>query len=286
MTLYTAMVDHAEDGRGVVQVFWAEADTIGEALARIADALPLAGFPEPWHISELDPYRTPLPAIAEAVCADVWCADTRHEFPEETVFRLPVGIIKSCVDGEYEANQIRPGYVCRETGSSIVIEAVVAKDDLLERYLALVALFGRLRVSWFMFQPDWEQGGAATYVNEAINDARLLGDLLAEHRLDLFENGHLTVTAFVQEGSTNINLTDHKTIAVWTTSRDIANRVVGALQAANLPALDPLISIEAGFHHWHYRPRGSRSRAELTKLLSDRGFTRWEPKPLKGDGAK
>lgn len=286
MTLYTAMVDHAADGHGVVQVYWAEADTIGEALGRIAAALPLTGFPQPWYISEIDPYRSPLPAIAMELCADVWHADTRHGFPEEYIFRLPVGIIKSCVDGEHDLGEIRPGHRCRETGASIVIDAVVLKEDLLERYLALVALFGRFRVSWFKLQPDWEDGGDATYVNEAINDARLLGDLLVEHRQDLAENGHLTVTAFVQDGSTNINLTDHKTIEVWTTSRDIANRVVGALQAAGLPALDPLISIEAGFHHWHYRPRGSRTRAQLVSMLTDRGFTRWQPKPLKEDRAR
>lgn len=283
MTLYTAMVDHAEDGKGILQVFWSEADTIGEALARIGSALPLAGFPEPWHISELDPYRTPLPSIANVVCPSVWCADTRHGFPQEYTFCLPVGVIKSCEDGKFELRQIRPGYCCRETGDSIVIDAVVAKEDLLDRYLAVVALFGQYRVSWFKFQPGWEKGGDATYVNEAINDARLLGELLADQRQDLFENGHLTVTAFVQEGSTNINLTDHKTIEVWTTSRDIANRVVGVLQASGLPALDPLISIEAGFHHWHYRPHGSRSRPELIDGLKSLGFSAWQPKPQKRD---
>lgn len=280
MTLYVAMVEHESDEDSFLQMFWVEAGHIGAALDRVAVLLPIAGVPEPWFITEIDPCRSEMPSNAEALAADAWYAETRHQYPAEYAFRLPAGIIKSNVDGDHELADIIPGFSVSEEGPSIVIEAVVAAAEVLDTYLSLVESLGRFKVSWVKMQPDWEEGGEIAYVNESLNNASLMRALLERKDLDLVRNGHVTITAFAHEGSTNVSLTDHKTIEIWSTSHDLCNRVSRVLQRRGLPRSERLISIEHGFHHWHYRPDAAPDRAGLIAALTADGFRSWQPKPL------
>lgn len=279
MTLYIALVEHAGESGSFLQTFWCDAATIGAAIGRITAGATVAGVPPPSFIAELDPFGAALPDEAGRILDDVWCAEESHWFPSEYQFRLPNGVVKSYRDGEFDLSEMLPGFALSEHGPSIQLEAVVEAPALLDTYLGLVRALGTYDVSWITLQDDWEDGGEIAYVNEAIGRADLLQRFLARHRLDLVDNGHVTITAFARAGSTNVNLTDHKTIEVWTTSRDICNTLVDALRSAGIPPTDRLVSIEDRFHHWHYRPAGSRDRAGLISLLRSEGFSPWHPKP-------
>jgi hypothetical protein len=280
MTLYVAMVEHAGETESCIQPFWTNAATIGAAIERIADGAMISGFPNQWFIVELDPYRQSLPVDAISVTADVWHAKIRHHFPSGYSFRLPSGVIKSCLEGEFELSEMVPGVISTETGRSIRIDAVVEAGALLDTYLKLVRTLGVYRVSWIKCHDDWESGGEVVYVNESIDRADLLESFMGRFKLEQVFKGHVTKTAVAKEGSTNGNLTDHKTIQVWSTNRDLCNSLVASLRATGLPSTERLIAIDHGFHHWHYRPTKSRDRKSLVTALRAEGFSPWQPKPL------
>jgi len=281
MTLFVAMVEHEGKSESFIQAFWSNAPTLGAAIDRIVAGTAVVDLPTPWFIAEMDPYRDQLPSHAVQVLEDVWQSDTRHAFPASaSSFRLPRGVVKSCLKGDFDLEEIVPGFHISEHDRSIRISAVIEAEGLLDAYLALVRTLGTYQVSWIKLHDDWDDAGEIAYVNESINRGDLLESFLAKYDMDVMANGHVTITAFAAEGSTNVNLSDHKTIEIWSTSREQTNALITSLHAAGIPSTERLVAIDQGFHHWHYRPGSSRDRAGLIAALKDDGFTPWQPKPL------
>lgn len=275
---FRALVLEADEARPFFQTCWAPADHLGTAIARILDSGRQKGMKHP-RVRECAPCG-PDDATEDTVegHGGVRWPRSRHAFPPEPVFAFPQGIVPSGQPGEFDIDEIRAGCnLTAESGLSQVIANVEA-DALLNRYEDLLRLFPAFEVFWIVLHAHWEDAGADLFlVNPALNSADAILDFLRDIPLDTVQNGFVTLTAYHDDGETNVSLTEHKRLAVTTRSPEIAERCVAALERAGLPVVDDLPSVQFGVHHWHYRLPGSRDRNSLDTALKKQGFSPWDP---------
>jgi hypothetical protein len=279
-TFYTALIEWSDSSRGYVQVFWAWADHIGEAIAKMLACAQRRGIVQP-VAGQLDPYHfDTLPASTSTDDEGVtYAADHIHSFPPEQEYQLPTGVIASCREGDYDITDIQTGFTKREAADGLVdIRAVVKADNLLPVYAALISTLDTIRVFWIEFQADWEADNLkAMYVNEMLDEVPKISRFLQSYHRDTVEHGHITLTTYAEQGATNISITDHKIIRVLSYDQPQVEACIQALQTHQLAYQDPLITVEQGIYHWHYRPPLGLDRQGMIDWLSEEGFTYWQP---------
>jgi len=117
------------------------------------------------------------------------------------------------------------------------------------------------------------------YVNEEMPSVESVKNYIELNKPDTLQNGHVTITTYSDEGQTNVNISDHKTLVVLTYSKKLVTKFRDVLKKRGLRKKTPVISVAGGFHHWHYRHHESLNREQLIKKLKKQGFFKWE-----GDG--
>jgi hypothetical protein len=279
-TFFTVLVESSGPGESFIQVFWAWAGHLGEAIGRVLRACGRLGV-ENAIPSEADPYDfATLPGhVIHDEKLDVFYDETRYCFPAEKSFAPPLGIIKSCLDGEYGEELIREGFSLTKSGDGLYeIEVVVEGGRLFDTYLALVRRLPSIRVFWVKISADWEEKGREEFwVNEDLNAPELIASYLTDHAKDTVANGHITLTTYSGAGQTNLSIDSHKTIKALTKSVKLQDRMTAALRRLGFDEIAELHSLEYGYYHWHYRPARSKSRAGLVASLKRDGFSAWNP---------
>jgi hypothetical protein len=279
-TFFTILVESPGPDYSFIRVFWAWADHLGVAIERVLRSCDRAGL-KGAVAREADPYDfTTLPGhVTRDDKPGVFFDKSRHYFPAEESLTPPVGIIKSCMEGEFEDALIREGFslIEREDGLHEV-EVVVGRDRLFDTFVDLVKLLPSIRVFWVKLSADWEDAGREEFwVNEALNTPELIADYLKVNARDTVSNGHVTLTAYSRAGQTNLSIDSHKTIKVLTKSKRVRGRMAAALKRLGFGEAAELHSLEYGYYHWHYRPARSKSRARLVAALKRDGFSTWDP---------
>ena len=279
LTLYTCLIEEQNSLSPFVQVYWAYATHIGEAIELMVQAARANGLsnPEP---REIDPFALERlrAEVIPASSAQVFWAVNRHHFPPERVFQLPYGIIASCLEGEHDSSDITAGYSRGKNAEGMTtIEVNVERNDLLSLYERLLQVQDSYKVFWYLLHDHWEEQEDQFLVNEHLTSAATISAHLRRHSLDAVQNGYVTVTAYGTEGATNLNISDHKHVVVLTYADELAEAYCATLQAAGYPEVIELVSIDQGIHHWHYRHPDSRSRAALMAYLCTIGFMDWHP---------
>lgn len=279
-TLYTCLIDEQTEHEAFVQVYWSRADDIGSAIEKMLSAARANGLtsPEP---REIDPYDIDsLEGDVEPnLDAETFWATGRVFFNPEPFFRLPYGIIGSCIEGEYDINEITSGFTrSKSDDGKTTIEVNVPREALFEIYSLLLKINPLYKVFWYLLHDHWEDMQDHFLVNEFLNRPDAILNHLRKNELDSLMNGYVTLTAYLEEGATNLNISDHKRIIISTYSDELANVYSSALNNAGYPQIDELVSIDDQIHHWHYRHPNSRSRRELVENLHSIGFSDWTPK--------
>ncbi|MCP9493614.1 MAG: hypothetical protein MSG64_04070 [Pyrinomonadaceae bacterium MAG19_C2-C3] len=280
MEFYTCQIEWSKGKTSYIWVYWTWASHIGEALNKMLNCAKLNGVAKP-IAARIDPYdfeNLPETAITEDE-GDTYFDDEKISFPTEPSYNLPYGVIHSFLDGEYEIDEIKPGYQIDEDDNGLIeVEAVVNETDLLKIYLELVAVLPEIEVFWIKIHDDWEDVGAEEiYVNEEINSRQKIQSFITRHKQDTLLNGHVTITTYSDEGSTNLNISDHKIIVAMTYDKGLSNKICEVFERRGLEKKDKLISVVYGFHHWHYRHPEGLDRQSLIKKLKERGFDFWQP---------
>jgi hypothetical protein len=277
--LFVAMLEFTDRGESYLQTFWAYGESLGEAKFRIETSL-ADSFNGEGCICEMDPYDGEPPFDEKSPDGKVLWSSTRYYFPKEYSYRLPTGVLKSCVDGEYTLGQIVPGYAIRKERTSFILEAVVHKEDLFPMYEGILDLFKEFRAVMVKVDGEWERfGRTEMFANENLSSPAILKAFLENHEKELIQNGHVTLIAYLENGRTNIQLTDHKTVRILSLKEDVVLEVGDFLESMNIPKSENLFQIEYGFHHWHYVGCGI-SRAGLIDSLLEEGFHAWQPKSV------
>ena len=278
------------------QVYWGHADHMGEAIEKMrANALD-NGLTNP-TIREADPFdpQRLTPELAARANDEVFWTG-RIYFPEDPTGSkvFPTGIVSAWVKGPHKPEDIRAGLcVFRNDNGLVNIEVNVPGPLLRPLYYELLRQWDEFRVFWYKIHAHWlpernaeialeplrPEPDDALYVNRDLNTPDKVIDHIDANRADSIDNGYVTVTAYVGEGDTNLNISDHKKLIVLTYSDAVAERVLAFLRERGYEKVDPFLTIDSEMHHWHYRPSGSRDRATLIAHLEAEGFTPWQPQP-------
>lgn len=278
---YTCLIEWSEGPTSYVRVFWAWASHLGEALEKMRKVAKGMGIGNP-VLAQADPYEfdnLPATAVTEDGGA-TYVSDTEHSFPTENNFTLPYGVIHSCLEGEHETDEIVTGFeISQNEGGLIELEAVVEESELISVYLDAVAALSDVRVFWVKIHDDWENiGKEEIYVNEELVSQEAIKEFIKKHQLNTLQNGHVTLTTYSNEGQTNLNISDHKMIVAISFEKSVIDRIAEVLGGHRLNMRPELISVQYGFHHWHYRHPEAKGRSALIDLLKKEGFVIWEPR--------
>lgn len=278
---YAALIEWSDEQYGYVRAFWTWASHIGEAIDKILYCAKRHGVSNPVP-SQLDPYdfnTLPATAITDDD-GETYVANAIRSFIRDSTYRFPYGVIASCIEGEHLIDEINVGYAITQHEDGLIkLSAVVPANNLLSLYLTIVQMAPSLRVFWVKLQEDWEAKDEqpTLYVNEALTTMNAIASFLERHNIDLVFNGHVTLTAFTEIGSININLDDHKMLVVVGHDAELIDTFAAYLEQQGIPQMKNLVNVQTGIHHWHYRHPSSRSRNDLVALLEQEGFQLWDP---------
>lgn len=280
-TLYTCLLEEQNADEAFVQVYWARAAHLGAAIQMTLNSARANGLQHP-VAQECDPYdiENLECEVTPSADADVFWSSSRHFFPPEPIFRLPVGIIASCLEGEHDIDEMAPCFSveCDQEGMT-TIEVNVQKSRLLPDYSEMLRLFPQYKVFWYVLHGHWEDVEEDRFlVNEELNTPARILEHINNNRANSLLNGFVTLTAYLEDGATNLKISDHKRIVVHTYSAAVAEQYHTFLESAGYPLVKDPVRIDHRMHHWHYRVPESVSKTELEKLLKDSGFSDWKPK--------
>jgi hypothetical protein len=278
-----------EDGQEYefYQIYFAEAASPGAAIERIeavADengVIPATVTDLGWgDLDNLDDDAGET--LREHPDGDVWWLEARCLFPPEPRMDLPYGIVASLDEvGEDDPGDIRPGYALVDEGEGLRgIDVNVDRADLPSLYEKLLRLHPGYKVFWYRLHaehPDEEEDPPLMLVNPDLNTPELILAHLAENSRDSFENGLVTLTAYLAEGDTNLNLSDHKRLVIRTFSENVLQGYLEALREAGYAEVENLVAIDWQIHHWHYRHPEGREHEALAEFLKTKGFREWRP---------
>lgn len=283
-TRYTCLVEeHAPEA--FVQMYWARGTHMGEAIEKVLAAARENNFSNP-VVREVDPCDSESPESKGEVYpdpeADVFYSTTRYSFPAEPAFSCPTGIVASGTktgdDDELEADDITMGF-CRSVQEHGLIEIGINVEsfDLVRIYGRLLSIHDDYETFLYMLHDHWGNTETQFLEHPKLNSPDAIMAHLNSHPEDSVMNGFVTLTAYVEDGATNLNISEHKRIVVLTYSEKVADAFVRTLEEEGFAEDSQLVSFDSRIHHWHYRPSASRSREELIAHLSTQGFTPWNP---------
>jgi len=278
---YIVMMGWSEGETSCLQSFWAWGAHVGDALEKATQAARISGIEAP-IVREVGLYDfSSLPESAvEDEDSQTYVDDTIHCYPTEYEYKLPYGVVKSSdyEDEDYDVTDITAGYERSSRDDLIEISVVVAEEELVETYLELVKSLPAISVFWISLQEDWEnEGKLEIYINQQLTSGAAIGEFIEAHSIDTLMNGHVTLTTYCEQGATNLNISDHKTIIALTYDSEIAANFCDVLDKRGIVARDKLPSIMFDFGHWHYRHPDSLDRPGLIEMLKHTGFEYWEP---------
>ncbi len=188
-------------------------------------------------------------------------------------FRFPAGVVAELgAPGAGVRAPIVPGLTERTAEDALVLEVVAEGDDARERFLEIVE---RLPVvdNVEVQVADHHDGGGSTdvWLTPRLRDTRRALRFLDDFDIDLLQNGHVDVAAYVRAPRSTWRLTQHKTLVWMTVDATLHGRVRGWLEGAGLARRDSLTTVAAAPHH-HYRPASSSPRARLETRLGKAGL--------------
>jgi hypothetical protein len=284
--LYTCLIEEAHPKRPFVQVYWAYGEHLGAALERMRRAALANGLKRPrWK--QADPFEPAdlKSGLFRSDGGEILWSDERFYFESEPGFTPPYGVIASCIEGPFDIDDIRVGYHLSCEDGLYTLEANTTEERLLEDYIGLLRAHEPFRVFWVKVHGHWSDAVEdELYANESITTASTVETLLATDPPNGLRNGFVTLTAFLNEGATNFNISDHKKIVVLTRSEAIAEQVENWLGSRKYPRLDPFVTMDDRMHHWHYRDPQGLDRLELVERLQANGFSRWRPPGTRAAG--
>ncbi|HRH43814.1 MAG TPA: hypothetical protein PKY82_19435 [Pyrinomonadaceae bacterium] len=279
MNFYNCLIEWSEGKDSNLRNFWVWAKDLGEAIEKVckcADKLDIKNpIPRYFDFFDFDELPEEVFSIDEE---ETFVADEFHIFPIEDCYKIPTGVILSFEECEFEDTQIKLGYDVIDYDSGLIeVEAVVKEDDILRIYLDLITVLPEIRVVMVKLQEDWEaKNNEEIFINEQIAAAELIKNFIEINKIDTLQNGHVTLTTYFDEGQTNINISDHKTLVIMSYDKKIIERVRKILKKYGLRKKKNLICLSRGFHHWHYKPHNALNRKDLIKKLKKQGFTKWK----------
>jgi hypothetical protein len=278
--LYTAIIEWYDDTSGYLQVHWTWANTMGDALEQLRHSAESRNILHP-IINEIDPSDESSPpehAVRQGSTGNYFLK-TIHQFPRTKPFCLPYGVVGSGNEGDYTTGDICEGYALEERSDGLYeLTIVIDRNNVLPLYELLIRTLPDIRVFWIELSPEFEEVANSTiYVNEALATPASIIEFIEQERVDTLYNGYILLTTYDDDEATNVTITEHKVLRVLTYSKERIDACLHVLEAQGVEQQDPLITIEYGIHHWHYRYPQGRDYQAFLLWIEGKGFSLWKP---------
>jgi hypothetical protein len=282
---YKCLIEERDPAAPFIQAYWANGAHVGEAIDSIVDVARKNGCKDP-IATEIESFDVEdlTCAVEPNSGADVFWSLEKHYFEGAPTFEIPRGVIPCGIEGEHDVDEIATAYsVWKDQSGFYYIDVIVESVALFETFGRLLRLQSAYKVFWYVIHGHWdEESEDAFLVSEEMNTAAAILEHLGSNYESSVENGYVTLTAFFEEGATNLKITDHKYISIITTSEFISKKYERELRIIGFKKKRKLVTIEHGIHHYHYRPARSRNRDELIAYIRRIGFKDWVPGESKG----
>lgn len=182
-------------------------------------------------------------------------------------FEFPSGVVPAL--GERARATIAPGFTRRERDGTLVIEAVVAGDEVRERFFDVIERLPAVDNVELTIAEHLEDGaGDEVWLTPPLRDVRRAVRFLDDFEDDCLTSGHVDVAVYLRSPKSTWRLTQHKTLVWLSDDAALTDKVAGWLGAGGLTPLDPLATVASG-PHFHYRgPRASSRKRLLARLKS------------------
>lgn len=279
MDFYNCLIEWSEGENSNLRNFWTWAEDIGEAIKNSYECANKIEIKNPIAINiglyDIDELPEEVYSIDNE---KTFVAEEFYIFSSESSYKIPTGVILSFEKGEFEDTQIKIGFdVVNYDDGLIEVESVVEQTDIMKIYLDLLTVLPEIRVLMIKLQEDWEgKNEEEIFINEQSAKPELIKQFIESNKIDILQNGHVTLTTYFDEGQTNINISDHKTLVMMSYDKKIIEKICKILNKYGLRKRKSLICISRGFHHWHYKQHDGLNRKNLIKSLKKQGFTKWK----------
>ena len=246
------MIEEQSDENPFYQVYWSRATHMGEAIQQSLNAALENGLQNPLPCScDYDNFDDIDEEVEPDSNSDVFWSITRNYFPLEESFVLPTGIIGAWPDAEHDVTDITQGYTMDKTEDGMTTIYVNAdREQLFPLYERLLRLNPTYKVFWYMLHDHWDDESEDRFlINEKLDSSEKIIEHLVEHESDSVQNGFVTLTAYLEQGATNLSISDHKRIVITTFSEEVARQYADLLDGSAYPKMSEMLSIEHKMHH-------------------------------------
>lgn len=217
-----------------------------------------------YAVAALDADESDIP-LGEAVGKQPVVALGRPREPVPT-FAWPIGILPALGPELGQLASAQRGYMQEHATNPFVLEAQVARGELVEVMMSLVERLPAADNLEVTLMPHFEGAKSPDIWNTSRVNAKKILAFLDDHDDELFGNGFLELGVYLRAQKATLRLTEHKTIA-WVAADASARADVERWFAElNIP---PVARLVHAMHvpHFHYRPAKSRDRAKLCEEL-------------------
>jgi hypothetical protein len=236
----------------------AAGDHLGEAVAAVTKAFPRRAI--------LAARQSPGAPLGDSVGKSRQPVEQGSAAELPTVsFAWPAGVLPELSALE-RLSAATSGYVVRERGELLTMEAQVHAGGLREAFLAWIEELPAADNLEVRLMDHFEDAGFTdVWLTPRIGVKQVLRFLDAHDR-ELIDNGCVELAVYLRKERSTLRLTEHKTL-VWT-SMDASTepRVARTLSKLGIAATSELVGLAAG-PHFHLRPDGTRDRVALSRYL-------------------
>lgn len=284
MNFYVIILESSDKENGNLYILYLWAENISHSLDKSLSYANSLSFPNP-AVRQIDPYNFDSIKTIKGLKKDgeVYISEKIYSFNYVDSYHFPHGIIASCMEGNHDISEIKPGYkVFHENDGLIKLTLNSKAECLLSTYNNLLSIVPCIDTFWIKISAEWDcYTDDVFYINQNLNSSQSIYSFINEHQIDLLFNGYVTLTSYVSQGRTNISIDDHKLVIVLSYDEQLVDNLCIHLEENNMHRKHDLITIQDEIYHWHYPHIEGKSKKELISLLANEDFRYWNPKAKK-----
>lgn len=184
---------------------------------------------------------------------------------ELPTFRWPCGVLPALPAAGSFAGA-GPGWVRRESGNLLVIEAQTDDEHLTDLFLGLIERLPAGDNLEVRVLDHFEDAGTSdVWLTSRVNAKKILR-FLDDYDTELIGNGHVELSVYVREHKATLRLSEHKTVVWLAEGGALESEMVTWLRELGVPQVSSLVTVRDGAH-FHYRAAKSRDRKKLSDEL-------------------
>ena len=196
-------------------------------------------------------------------------------------FIPPTGIVKDVDKGEYDYELITENFVAYNANENSIFEfeIALAKKNLIDTFITAIKFLPTIDGFWIYIKNFWDNELTELWAAKHFIDEDTVIDFLIQQKQNTLENGYLDIVVHSTTGETNLTLTDHKTIQLYTKDENVFRSFIGNIINLGYEQTRDFYYLGFGYHHFHYRPTNSLKRSEFKQMLTEHKFElidKWE----------